>query len=100
MRIEPWLSLQIGTVLMSIPNSCSRDVIHTACQPVSDKATYSASVEDRAIVFWAHDCHVKMPPANLKKLPVINQCLIVSAAKLEWVYAIRPFPEAPSKTNK
>ena len=72
MKIEPWLSLQIGTVSMSIPSSCSRDVIHMACLTVSDKAIYSASVEDRAMVFWAHDCHVKMLLANLKKLPVIN----------------------------
>ena len=100
MKIEPWLSPQIGTVLMSIPNSHSRDVIHTACQPVSDKAIYSASVEDRAMVFWACDCHVKMLLANLKKLPVIDWHLIVSAAQLELVYAIRPFPEAPSKTNE
>ena len=100
MKIEPWLSLQIGMVLMSIPSSCSRDVTHMACQPVSDKAIYSASVEDRAMVFWARDCHVKMLPANLEKLPVINWHLIMSAAQLESVYAIRHFPEVPSKTNE
>ena len=85
---------------MSISNSCNRDVIHTACLPVSDKAIYSALVEDRVMVFWAHDCHAKMPLANLKKLPVINWCLIVSVAQSESVYAMRPFPEVPSKTNE
>ena len=93
MKIEPWLSPQIGTVFMSIPSSHSRDVIHTACLPVSDKAIYPASVEDRVMVFWACDCHAKIPPVNLKNFPVIDQCLIMSAAQLESVYAISPFPE-------
>ena len=55
MKIEPWLSPQIGTVGMLMPNSLSRDCIHTACRLQSDKAIYSASVDDKATVFCAWD---------------------------------------------
>lgn len=73
MKIESWLSLQIGTVLIIIPISASRYFIHIACQLVSDKTIYSASVDDKATVFCAWDCHVKILVANLKKLPVMEQ---------------------------
>ena len=78
---------------MSIPSSHSRDVIHMASLAVSDKAICSASVEDRAMVFWACDFYAKIPLANLKKLPVIDWHLIVSAAQPESVYVIKFFPE-------
>jgi len=38
-----------------------------ACQQQSEIAMYSALVEERAIVFWAHESHETDDPANLKK---------------------------------
>jgi hypothetical protein len=51
MKIDPWLSLQIGTGPTLSPSSQRTLHNQAACQPVSDSAMYSASVEDKAIVF-------------------------------------------------
>jgi len=39
------------------PISLKRLVIHMACQQQSEITMYSASVEERAMVFWARESH-------------------------------------------
>jgi len=65
MKIDPWLSPQIGIALCVIPSSRNNDFIHTACQLVSDSAIYSASVDDKATVFCTWDFQLKMLLANV-----------------------------------
>jgi len=46
--------------------SPKRLVIHIACQQQSEIVMYSASMEERAIVFWAYESYETGDPANLK----------------------------------
>src|ERR1700735_410578 len=89
-KIEPWLSPQIGTGWSSYPNSPRIVCTQTTCLLQSDSAMYSASVDERAIVFWAQDVQEMGPPANLRKNPVWERQLLVSAAQSESVVADRP----------
>ena len=83
---------------IDIPNSFSRDCIHTACRLQLDKAIYSALVDDKATVFCARDCHEKMQLANLKKYLVVDLHLMGSLAQSESIKAISPASEEPSNT--
>ena len=51
LKIAPWLSLQSGIVPIVIPSSFRNECIQTNCLDVSERDMYSASVDDRAIVF-------------------------------------------------
>ena len=57
---------------------------------------YSASVDEKAIVFWAWDVQEIGTPASLKKKPVWDRQSFVSAAQSESVVADRPCPAPPS----
>ena len=46
-KIEPWLLPQMGTIGILYPSSLKRAWIHTACRLQSDKAIYSALVDDK-----------------------------------------------------
>ena len=100
MNMDPWLSPQTGIGTIGMSNSDSKVFNQLACLAQSDKAMYSASVEDSATVFCACDRHLKIPLANWKKLPVTDQRLIVSAAQSESMNAIIPFPGFPSYTKE
>ena len=49
------------------PKFLNQGLIQIACCEQSEIAIYSASIEDKAMVFWAWDLHKIMPLANLKK---------------------------------
>src|ERR1700684_3626548 len=66
-------------LLSHIPISESKAFIQIACLEQSEIAIYSASMEESATVFWACDRQEMTPPANLKKKPVTNRRLILSA---------------------
>ena len=66
-KMDPWLSPLIGTGPTFIPSSDKRVLIHLACLQQSHKAIYSASVDDKAMVFCARDCQEIEAPANWKK---------------------------------
>ena len=51
---------------------------------------YSASVDESATVFCAHDVQLMAPPANFRKYPVWDRLLLESDAQLELVHAMRP----------
>ena len=70
------------------PNSSNIDLIQTSCLEQSDAAMYSASVDDRAINFCAHDCQLNVPFANFKKYPVCEHLLFGSDAQSESVHAV------------
>ena len=99
MKREPWLSPATCMGGTLIPSSERRDLIQTTCRLQSDKAIYSASVLDKAMVFCARDCHENKALANWKKYSVWDRQLILSEAQSESVKAIRPLFDAPSKTR-
>ena len=82
-----------------IPSSDKRVLIHLACLQQSHKAIYSASVDDKAMVFCAQDCQEIEAPANWKKQPVCDLRLILSEAQTESQKAIMLLSEPPSKTR-
>ena len=53
--------------LILIPSSLIRVLIQIACLEQSEIAIYSASMKDKATVFWVWDLHNIMPLASLKK---------------------------------
>jgi hypothetical protein len=56
---------------------------------------YSASVDERAMVFCAHDVHEMSPPAILTKNPVWERLLFMLDAQSESVHAEIPSPNPP-----
>ena len=60
-------ALVVTIDLILIPSSSIRVLIQITCLEQSEIAIYSASIEDKARVFWAWDLHKIMPLANLKK---------------------------------
>ena len=67
MKMEPWLSLQMGMAVKYILASLKRDLNQSACRQQSERAMYSASVEDSATVFCNREVQEIAPPASLKK---------------------------------
>ena len=53
--------------LILILSSFIRVLIQIACCEQSEIAIYLASIEDKAMVFWAWDLHDIMPLASLEK---------------------------------
>ena len=51
MKIDPWLSPQMGIAFRLKPISCKSVLTYTTWWLQSDSAIYSASVEDNATVF-------------------------------------------------
>jgi len=95
MKMDPMLSPLMGTVPKGKPNSSKRDFIHFTCQHVSDKAMYSASVDERVTIFCNQDCQHMMPLAKSTKYLVVDLCMARSAAQLESVKATRCSAEEP-----
>ena len=60
-------ALVVTIDLILIPSSLIRVLIQIACHEQSEITIYSASIEDKAMVFWAWDLHNIMPLANLGK---------------------------------
>src|SRR6266568_3111495 len=52
-----------------------------SCLAVSDRLMYSASVDDKAIVFCFLETQLTGPPANFTTLPVTDFWLATSAAQ-------------------
>lgn len=73
MVIEPLLSplMSVGSDCSS-PNSLYRLLNQQASRPASESATYSASVEDNAIVVCFFYLHIIAPPADMKTYPDID----------------------------
>jgi len=90
MKIEPWLSPQIGIGLRLYPSSPIRVCIQTTWRLQSESAMYSASVEDKATVFCAFVVHDTRPPANLMKKPEVDRRVFTSEAQSESVHALSP----------
>ena len=66
-KMDPWLSPLMGISPTFIPSSDKRVLIHLACLQQSHKAIYSASVDDKAMVFCAWDCQeIEAPVIGLK----------------------------------
>jgi len=61
----------------------------------SERAIYSASVEDMAIVFWALEVQLKVSLAIMKKYPVWDLWSFGFEAQSESVHAYTPSPESP-----
>src|SRR6266704_2583949 len=61
-----------------------------SCLDVSDRLMYSASVEDRVIVFCFFETQLTGAPANFTGLPVTNFLVVLSAAQSASAYAMSP----------
>ena len=72
------------------PSSPIRVCIQTTWQLQSESAMYSASVEDKAMVFCAFVVHDMRPPANLTKKPEVDRRVFTSEAQSESVHALSP----------
>ena len=66
----------------SNPISDRSDRIHVNCLAVSDRALYSASVDDKAIVRYHLDTHETGPFANRTRYPVVERLVSKSPAQL------------------
>jgi len=67
MNMLPWLSPQIVIGDTWKPIYPKRLIIHMAWQQQSEIAMYSASVDDKAMVFWALESQDTEDLANLKE---------------------------------
>ena len=89
-KIEPWLSPQIGIGLRLHPSSPIRVWIQTTWRLQSESAMYSASVEDKATVFCAFVVYDIRPPASLMKKPEVDRCVFTLEAQSESVHTLSP----------
>lgn len=81
------------------PSSVRSERIHTTCQEQSDRAMYSASVDESVTVFCLRLNQEMGPWANLIKYPVIDRHMIGSDAQSESEKAVIPSPFDPSNTS-
>src|SRR6267142_2077622 len=72
------------------PNSPYKDFIHASCFMVSDKLIYSASVDDRAMVFCFLETQLTGPPANFIRYPVTDFLPFTSEPQSASAYPINP----------
>src|SRR5712671_4250489 len=75
MAIDPSLSprIMVGKVCLN-PSSLNRFLSHWASCTASDKAIYSASVDNSAVIDCFLECQVIAPPAIMKMYPVVDFC--------------------------
>src|SRR5229473_2033261 len=75
MAIDPLLSprIMVGKVCLN-PSSLNRFLSHQASCAASDKAIYSASVDDSAVIDCFLECQVIAPLAIMKMYLVVDFC--------------------------
>jgi len=73
MAIEPLLSprIVVGKICMN-PNLRNKLLNQRALRAASDKAIYSASVDDKAVIDCFLENQVIAPPAIMKTYPEVN----------------------------